>query len=221
MLLDPENYYLPYYIGKGSGNRVTSHFKLTNNKFKHNSRLYQKIEKLKENNKELSFIFWKKDLSENEAYELEESLIVKFGREGYEEKGILTNIIIESGRPPGGKKGMKQSIPRSEQHLANWRQSRIGRLPTNETRLLWKAQRIGKKAKPETIEKFKIRSGGENNLNSLNWIIITPDNIEHKVKGLRAWCRKMNINYYDVYNSKKGYISKKFGTGLGGPARKE
>lgn len=92
---------LPFYIGKGQGNRCYVHlketYKRTENKKKYayikglgNKGLEPIVEKIKEN------------LTEQEAYCLEASLIQQYGRKGIDIGGILTNICIDN-RPPNLK----------------------------------------------------------------------------------------------------------------------
>lgn len=95
--LDPINN-LPFYIGKGTKNRMFFHlsetYEKTDNIFKwsyiqglRNKGLEPLIEKIKD------------DLSEDEAYSLEEQLIKQYGRKGLDADGILTNRC-DSNRPP-------------------------------------------------------------------------------------------------------------------------
>ncbi len=57
----------------------------------------RKIAKIRSLGFEVGMIKWAENLNESEAYDLEESLIIKFGRKS--SGGILTNICIDS-RPP-------------------------------------------------------------------------------------------------------------------------
>ncbi len=99
LLLDPTNLYLPFYVGKGTADRWKIHFRETKenteNRFK-----YRKIQVIRARGFEPIAIKWADRLVESDAYDLEESLIERFGRRVAGE-GILTNIHA-SNRPPQG-----------------------------------------------------------------------------------------------------------------------
>lgn len=95
--VDPQTN-LPFYIGKGTKNRMYIHLKetyeTTENKLKYayiqglkNKGIVPIIEKISDN------------MSEADAYTMETSLIARYGRIGIEPEGILTNRCEDS-RPP-------------------------------------------------------------------------------------------------------------------------
>lgn len=94
ILCDPRKHNQPFYIGKGSGDRVKEHFreKVIENKFKTN-----KIKKIQSCGMEVFIYYFKTDLDEESAYALEEELINFYGCCVY--GGILTNIC-PSNKPP-------------------------------------------------------------------------------------------------------------------------
>ena len=99
-LIDPRNN-LPFYIGKGQGNRAQTHLfesaKVQNlykdNKIRaiRNAGLEPRIEYIAEN-----------IIDEQLAYKIEEDIIKHYGRKGYEDFGILTNVCADN-RPPNHK----------------------------------------------------------------------------------------------------------------------
>jgi hypothetical protein len=102
-LLDPITNQ-PFYIGKGSANRYEHH--LTESKDNtSNIRKWYKIQKLRNRGFEPKIEIYQYFDLEDDAYEYEEILILKYGRKNYEEYGILTNFCLGS-RPPNrrGKK---------------------------------------------------------------------------------------------------------------------
>lgn len=101
-LIDPRNGQ-PFYIGKGKDDRALSHYRERNLLLEGNTKKTAKIRKLKSLNFKPMVEFYATNIiSEEIAYSIEESLILFYGREGYEEGGILTNICLGS-RPPNFK----------------------------------------------------------------------------------------------------------------------
>ena len=118
---------IPFYIGKGKDNRMFDHLletiDTTSNRRKYytiqsirNAGLEPVIEKIEEN------------LSESSAYELEESLIEKYGRAGYDVGGILTNVC-KNNQPPSPKGKTK-----SAEHRKKLSESHKGKIVSNETK---------------------------------------------------------------------------------------
>lgn len=92
LLLDPTNFYLPFYVGMGSGNRCYDHYKETENTTC-NRLKFRKIRKLKSAGFKPYITIWKDNLSKEEAFLLEIDLIRRFGRKHYGDKsGILLNV---------------------------------------------------------------------------------------------------------------------------------
>lgn len=103
LLLDPFNYYLPFYVGKGSGQRAYKHISETRVK-NENKRKAKRIDEILKRGGQPKILFWEKNINnENDAYHLEAELITRFGRIGIDSEGILTNIC-EDVRPPIGKR---------------------------------------------------------------------------------------------------------------------
>ena len=120
------------------------------------------------------------------------------------------NLVPETGLdgfPPGGK-----MPPRSETHKKNWSDSKKGWIPSIETKKIWSKQRTGATVSDRTKELWK-KNGRDASCN-LDWIITTPDGIEHLVNGLRPWCRENNINFYQVYYQRNGWKAIKNGKGV-------
>jgi hypothetical protein len=131
--------------------------------------------------------------------------------------------------PGGGIKGMKHSSPRSAKYLANWSASRIGHKVSDKTKKLQSEARTGKtyeeihgedNAKGIRKKQSEKRSGGKNP-NALTWKITSPTGNIITISGLKAYCRENNISFRDVYYSKNGWKSVKFGTGKGGGRKKK
>lgn len=100
-LCDPRRDDQVFYIGKGSGDRCYSHLKETYHTTL-NRRKWCKIAAIKKAGLEVVIKLIESNLESQQAYELEAKLIKQYGRIGFEENGILTNIC-EDNRPPSAK----------------------------------------------------------------------------------------------------------------------
>lgn len=91
----------PFYIGKGTGNRAQHHLRektVIDNVYKQN-----KIDYIRSQGYEPRIeIIAENIIDENLAYKIETEMIKKYGRKGYDEGGILTNICL-SNLPPSHK----------------------------------------------------------------------------------------------------------------------
>jgi hypothetical protein len=201
------------YIGKGCDDRCYSHVREAKgeiavkrlNSLKHNA-----LKQMLDDGVEPEIVFINELMLSDDAYALEIALIKEFGRFGIDAGGILTNRVITQKSLGGGKKGMKHSKPRSMIY------KRTGWIPSPETRELWSRQRKDKKHSKNTINKMREAQSGANNANALNWIVTKPDGNTVKVTALRSWCVENDLKFYDVYNSKNGFVTIKIGKGRGG-----
>lgn len=92
----------PFYIGKGSGLRKYGHLKETLETTENRKKFF-KIQKIKEEGlSPIINVIVDNIENEQKAYDIEDQFILKYGREGFEDYGILTNICLNN-RPPIGK----------------------------------------------------------------------------------------------------------------------
>lgn len=125
----------------------------------------------------------------------------------------------ETFSPGCGQKGMKHSrkFPRTNK----WKNSRIGHDVSEETRKLMAVKKTNTKASETTKRKMSEQRTGEKNTNALHWTIVTPLGETLNITALRTWAKNNNYNFYDIYHSKNGWTSLKYGTGKGGGRRKK
>jgi hypothetical protein len=101
-LVDPRTN-LPFYIGKGKDNRWHYHYSTKCIETEGFSSKVQRILELRDAGYSPTVIFYAQNIEEEQlAYDIEVSIIEKYGRLNYEDNGILTNITIDS-RPPNWK----------------------------------------------------------------------------------------------------------------------
>jgi hypothetical protein len=116
-LYDPNTDEL-FYVGKGTGYRDTSHLKpsmWSNPKNTTNPFLYYKIKSLMENETPPIIKRLHENVSEEDAYRLENELVLKYGRRFSVENGKLFNISEFMG---GNKKG--KELTWTEERLKTW-----------------------------------------------------------------------------------------------------
>jgi hypothetical protein len=117
--------------------------------------------------------------------------------------------------PGCGVKGMKH---RNKKIVSeNWKESKRGWNPSEETRKIWKEQRKNRFVSEETRQKMSLKTQGSKNPNALRWKVIYPCGKIIEVIGLRKWCNDNNLNYYRIYHQKDGFSLIKYGSGNGGP----
>ena len=91
LLLDPINDYLPFYVGKGNGNRAYMHDRNHSIRDDKNFLRRKILKNLQKNGLKSEVYFWKEKLTEEQAFGLEIKLIKLFGRR-INGTGILTNL---------------------------------------------------------------------------------------------------------------------------------
>lgn len=117
MLIDPRTT-LPFYVGKGTGKRALQHLWEISRERNYHKRA--KIKAIREAGMEPEIVYFQKDIIDpSDAYDIEASLIRKFGRKGYDPGGILTNVMSDARSPSQkgrsyieiyGVEGAKQQI---------------------------------------------------------------------------------------------------------------
>jgi hypothetical protein len=204
------------YVGKGCGNRCKQH--LTDKKeYAFNKRLNGYIRNLINDGTPPIIIKISENLTEDFAYELEESEIKKYGRVGFDTGGILLNILV-SGRPPKfekenhpwwGRKHTQETKDKiSEKNKNNYKtgklKARKGFNLTEETKQKISKSKTGKKMPPEAIEKTRQANIGRpqteyqkqkaREANQKKWLIIKPDGTKEIIINLRQYCLECDLD---------------------------
>lgn len=214
-LIDPRTN-LPFYVGKGSGERARFHLSEKARAKSDNPRKFNKIQKIRSEGLEPEVKIVKYFESESDAYEFEEMLIQKYGRIRYDKDGILTNLC-ESSKPPKLKGKTYQEI-----YGENWKEQIQKRMSTKqkngnyggvkfhteETKRKISEKVSGKnnpsygvpcsaETKRKIGEKAKERfANGFVQPSSKKWKLISPNNIEYVIiGGLKQFCENHNISY--------------------------
>lgn len=173
LLLNPLKGDLPFYVGKGKGDRCYIHLSETAentvNRFKFNT-----IQKIRQAGLEPKIVILLSGLSEQEAYEREKELICLLGRTGIDQEGILTNRCIY--RAPPSRKGTK-TAPRtlSEKTKSKISNSHLGKTHSNESRSKMSLAKLGKpgnfsgkRHSTEARLKMSLAKKGKSHLNALS-----------------------------------------------------
>lgn len=205
-----------FYVGKGTGNRSKQH--LTDKQsYAFNKRLNGYIRNLIESGYIPIIEKLQENLNEEEAYLLEEAEIKRLGRVGYEENGILLNIL-DSGRPPcfkgerhpwWGRKHSEESIEKMKNTKKRNKELgitkvRTGFTHTQETKEKISRKNSGKKRPQEAIEKTRQANLGRSQTdyqkkraeeaNSKKWLIIKPDGTEEIIVNLSKYSDENGLN---------------------------
>ena len=218
-LIDPR-VNLPFYVGKGKGNRVYFHLSEQSRAKSDNFKKFDKIKKIRKEGCEPEVKIVKYFEEENDAYDYEEELIKKYGKRDIDEGGILTNIC-ESSRPPKLNGRTYQEI-----YGDKWEEQIQKRLKTKEERGNYGGVR---KHTEETKKKISEKVSGKNNPSygvpcseerkrkiserakerfangfvspsAKTWMLISPQGEEFIITGeLKKFCKSQNISYATMH----------------------
>lgn len=222
LLLDPTNYYLPFYIGKGKNDRWKNHLNETKENTD-NKRKYYKIQKLLKEEYEIIHIKWQENMSEENAYNLETDLIKRFGREGIDKDGILTNICLDK-RPPN-----PLGIVRSFKHcksISNTKKGEknpVAKFTNKEAINIFNDQRKVKEIVKDYPNSsmwliYQIKNGksysdatgfSRGKISVKNYRNVVPDKLKKIIRNeklnIKQLSKKYDINYHTIW----GIINKK------------
>ena len=218
---------VPFYVGKGKNRRCYQHLtdKLS---YSRNKRLTGHIRNLRESGVEPIVIKIKEGMKEKDAFLLEEVEILKYGRIGFDEGGVLLNFFI-SNRPERrigpdngfyGKQHTEETkrliseantgMKRSPEHRQKIREAQKGKPKSEEHRRKIGEKSRGREVKEETKQKLREHNLRKDvlkkNIESKQkeWIIIKPDGTEEVVINLSDYCIEHNLNRSKMYSVASG-----------------
>jgi hypothetical protein len=217
-----------FYVGKGTGNRCKQH--LTDKKeYSHNKRLNGYIRNLIEDGHKPIIIKIAENLTEDAAYKLEEQEIKSHGRVGFDEEGILLNIL-ESGRPPKfegenhpwfGRKHTREtkdkiSKKKKEMYASGQIKKRNGYKHSEESKEKNRQSHLGKKRTPEAIEKTRQANLGRpqtkyqkekaREANQRRWLITKPDGTKEIITNLRKYSLERGLDQGNMVHVAAGKL---------------
>jgi hypothetical protein len=187
-LIDPLTN-LPFYVGKGKGNRMSHHMRDVNNgKMPHNNRhLFYKIKKINRLSKKVICQKIFENLNECDAFQKEKEEILKFGRK-INKTGILCNIT-EGGDGISGIKISKKTKKKLSESLKKYYSinpsKNIGKKHSNKTKE--KLRKLGFLRKNSRITRQKISNSLMGHKHSKETLIKLSNShigISNKFKGI-------------------------------------
>lgn len=206
----------PFYIGKGRGKRWKQHLSDKGEK-SFNKRMNGKVRNLIEAGTPPIIEKVAENLSENEAYQLETKLIMKYGRIGYDEDGVLMNHMTEGkapklcgvNHPNYGKVWSREQRDKLSKSRTGIPSPKRGipltneqKLKISETKLARGQSEAQKLALIETHQKIKGFKQSDHQkdivrkIKQKEYIITWPDGKEEYVLNLSEWC--------DIHNMPNG-----------------
>lgn len=190
----------PFYIGKGKDKRAWQHlFESQRKQHGKNSLKLQKIERIINSGHIPKIYFFKENISEEEAMELEKSLISKIGTKwcikGIK-RGPLTNMTSGGdGYTPSDELCKKHSMPGIKNPM-------YGKTHTAEAKEKIRKQSLKLKHSNKTKKQMsKIRGYGGTDFRGFKWILITPEGKRIKIDHLSDYCKKEKLPYGSLYGS--------------------
>lgn len=194
--------YEPFYVGKGSFRRLKDHIMNCRLKSDKNKLKTNKIKKIiRETNRDPIIIKFKEILNLSESLILEKKIVETIGRINLK-TGPLVNLT--NGGSPGNNFIFKKTNFASRKKSNTFK-----RVVSEETRRRLRESHLGKKDKPETIEKKRISATGRNlgkkysaelktKLSNSHvkqkYIIFSPTGQKYETNNLKRFGRENNIN---------------------------
>ena len=211
-LIDPRNNQ-PFYVGKGTGRRAKTHLweiPETRNEHKEN-----KIAAIRQAGLEPAIKYVVENINDEKlAYDIETTIIKRYGRKGYDKDGILTNIC-EDARPPNHRGKTYEEIygpdrAKEQRQLRSQLQKERGgygpKKHSTKTRELLSIRSsgenngmYGRKHSEETKSKIRTNKSspaGKDHLLSKCYNLISPTGAQYELYGgeLAAFCKENSLS---------------------------
>jgi hypothetical protein len=226
---DPTRENKIFYVGKGKGRRCFQH--LTDKpEYCANKRLNGRIRHLLSIGVKPTIKLLASGLTEEQAYNVEEINISKYGRKGLDVDGILLNIL-KTGRPPTlkGSDHPNYGKPMSD-HTKNklseslkevyrrdiTKHGRCGKKHTDETKRLISESKKGHTQSEESrMKRAAARKGYKHSQetkdrirdsNSYVWEVTDPDNNKEVTNNLKEYCKNHNLTVGNMYSVASGAL---------------
>ena len=155
---------LPFYIGKGSGDRLNRHLRTAKSDYWHldsNKHKINKISKILSLGLEPVIRIEESQLSENESFEMERFYILKYGRSDIG-TGILTNLS-DGGEGQSGWDPPEEYRINMSKSVSGSKNGMFGKKQKEESKNKIREKATGRKFKPDVIEKMSFDRMGEKN----------------------------------------------------------
>lgn len=219
-----------FYVGKGTDKRCYQHLKDTKETSK-NKRLWGYINNVRKQGKEPIVFKLQENLEEDYAYDLEELEIKKYGRKGFDEGGILMNIVEGGQKPPTGfgehnnfygkthTEETKRKIsnantgklkPKTEEAKINSKKSALQYWSGESEQIKERKNKLGVEGRKywECIaEEIEAKKDKLRKLYEKTYKIVWPDGKEEIVVNLKQTCITYGFNHslvYQVMSGKRG-----------------
>ncbi|MDA0778791.1 MAG: GIY-YIG nuclease family protein [Bacteroidetes bacterium] len=199
---DLEFDYEPFYIGKGSGQRIQRHYSRCEVEGK--TRKNNKIIKLKNQGLKYNYIILKEKISENKAFQLEIELIKSIGR-----LDLNTGPLTNADDGGIGTKGRVVSFELRDK-ISN---KLKGKFKGRQLDLDWKKKISlnsasfwsGKHLPKDSVEKTASKNRNNKSNKTIHYILINPDGIAINIKdGLEKFCQENNLQRSHLISVAKG-----------------
>jgi hypothetical protein len=198
--------YEPFYVGKGSGNRMMVHMQ---EKFlKKNSPKNQKIKKILASGKRPEIVKIFDFLSEELAFQKEIRLIELIGRK---DKGTgPLNNLYDGGYGSSKTEETRKKISETKKRMfqdGEIAHPMLGKEHSQESKTKMSLAHKGKKLSPDHIETLKVVRRKVKCHFTKDWTVVSPYGVSQVVHGLGEFCRDNNLSQPHMFSVAKGLRS--------------
>lgn len=167
---------VPFYIGKGHGDRSQFHLHASNNEVHRNKLLQNTIKKVQRDGSDPLIEILQEFEDEDKAYDEEERLIKLYGRRRYE-GGSLCNLTL-GGRGPLGLRHTEEAKQKMRKPKSDEARRRMSE---------------SKRGKRQPGISASLTGGPGRNIKT--WLLRDPQGVVHSIVSLSAFCRERGLNY--------------------------